>query len=97
MILTGQRVSAGALWLAAAGGVVLGRRLPGQVAQLAIAAAAVATSVTLSCELTARQGDRLATLAAEQGDRTTDVILARLAAERHIGELGPQERLKVAR
>lgn len=69
--MTRQRMITGGLWLAAAAAGAAGWRVHRTVYPAALAVAAVATAVTLTCEITTWQVDR-------QGDRITDVILARL-------------------
>jgi hypothetical protein len=84
--MTGQQALAGGLWLAAAGAAVAGRRIPRQVAPVALAAASVVTAVVVSYDLTAREGNRI-----------TDVILGRLTTERFLTEQRRGQPLRVAR
>lgn len=70
------RYITGGLWLAATAAGVLDWRLHRGVYPAVLAAAAVATAVTLSYELADRQGDRI-----------TDVILARLEVGDWLAEL----------
>lgn len=70
------RYITGGLWLAAAAAGAAGWRLPRGVYPAVLAAASVATAVTLSYELADRQGDRI-----------TDVILARLEMGDFLTEL----------
>lgn len=81
--MTRRRIVTGGLWLAAAAAGALGTRLPRAACPALLAAAAVATAVTLSYEITSVQVDR-------QGDRITDVILARLDTRDLLASAGDQ-------